>query len=170
MGEYRNKMSLAEYAAANPTEQPESERREQAAHARSYTERKEAEAKGAELMAQILRQLENGTAPQTVLYTAVETIGIITGADEWKAAAEKSLASIYADLAQQSFLVDNESIAAERLQARAEEQAAKTRRQLANNLRKCKQLETALQEALNAAQRLFPEDMEQTPAGHAEDI
>lgn len=163
-------MSLEEYAAAHPHELTEPERREQAAHARSYAERKEAEARSKDLMAQILRQLENGTAPQTVIYTAVEAIATLTGAEEWKAAAEKSLETIYADLAQQSFLTDNESIAADRLQARAEEQAAKTRRQLESNLRKCRQLETALQEALNAAQRLLPEDTEQTSTGHTEAV
>lgn len=156
MGE--RKKSLAEYAAEHPQEMPEPERKAQAAAARTYRERQEAEQQTADLKAQILQKLEQGAAPQDVLYSAIRAIGSATNDPAWAAAAQGNLDRIYADLAQQSFLTDEAAIAADRLKTRHDEYAGKVRRQLLRQLKGCQQLEKELQEALQAAEQMQPQE------------
>lgn len=153
MGEHSDKMSLEEYAAAHQHELTEPERKAQAAAARSYTEKQEQAAQLADMKAHIIRQLESGAEPQTILYSAISALGLATDDPAWTGAAHEKLESLYSDLAQRSFLTDEAAIAAERMNARHEEYCGKLQRQLLRQVNACRQLEKDLQAALNTIEK-----------------
>lgn len=151
-------MSLAEYAALHPQPQPEQERREMEKTARTYAERQEERAEVERLKAGIWQQLEQGAAPQYILYAALKAIGILTHDPEFAQAGQKALDNVYADLAQQSFLVDNAAIAAARLENMQANYNSKLRQQLKRNLNGYRRIERALTEALQAVDALEPQE------------
>ena len=150
--------SLEEYAAQHPQQEPERERRSITETARTYTKRQEERAEVEKLKAGILQQLEQGNAPQYILYTALKAIGILTHDPEFAEAGQKTLDNVYADLAQQSFLVDNAAIAAARLETMQTDYNDKLRRQLQKNLNGYRRIEKALTEALQAVNALEPQE------------
>lgn len=92
--------TLAEYAAQHPQQEPERERQAIDETARSYREQMQEREQVEGLKASILQQLEQGNAPETILYTALRAIGILTHDAAWTEAAKQTLDSVYADLAQ----------------------------------------------------------------------
>lgn len=154
--------SLEEYAAAHPQQEPERERAAIQQAAMTYREREQGRETVAQQKASILQQLEQGNAPQYILYTAIKAIGLLTQDAAWTEAAQKTLDSVYADLAQQSFLTDNAAIAAQRLETMQTDYNDKLRRQLTRQLNGYRRIEKALQEALQAVNAIEPQEPEQT--------
>ena len=149
--------TLEEYAAQHPQQEPERERQAIEETARSDGEQMQERETVEGLKASILQQLEQGNAPETILYTALRAIGILTHDEQWTEAGKQTLDKVYADLAQQSFLTDNAAIAAQRLDTMQAEYNDKLRRQLQRNLNGYRRIEKALTEALQAANALDPE-------------
>lgn len=152
------KMSLDEYAEQNPAQEPEQERQAIEETARSYEERQQERADVNRLKDSILNQLEQGNAPQYILYAAIEAIGILTHDEQWTAAGKQILDNVYEDLAQETFLVDNAAVAAHRLQEMKAAYNDKLRRQLTRDINGYRQIEKALQEALQAVNDLDPQE------------
>lgn len=149
--------TLEEYAAQHPQQEPERERQAIAETAQTYRERQQEREQAEQLKASILQQLEQGNAPQYILYTAIKKIEILTHDAEWAEAGRQTLDTVYADLAQQSLLTDNAAIAAQRLDTMQAEYNVKLRRQLQRNLNGYRRIEKALTEALQAVIALDPE-------------
>lgn len=154
--------SLEEYAAQHPQQEPERERQSIQEAAKTYQDRQQERERIEQLKASIMRQLEQGNAPQYILYTAIKAIGLLTQDAAWTEAAQKTLDSVYADLAQQSFLTDNAAIAAQRLETMQTDYNDKLRRQLTRQLNGYRRIEKALQEALQAVNAIEPQEPEQT--------
>jgi len=150
--------TLAEYAAQHPQQEPERERQAIDETARSYREQMQEREQVEGLKASILQQLEQGNAPETILYTALRAIGILTHDAAWTEAAKQTLDSVYADLAQQSLLTDNAAIAAQRLDGMQAAYNDKLRRQLTRQLNGYRRIEKALQEALQAVNAIEPQE------------
>lgn len=148
--------SLAEYAAQNPQEMPPQEataRRE----AKSIAERREEWTEAERLKESILRQIDSGTAPQTILYTALSCIGMLTADKEWTEAAQSSLDTVYADLAQLSLLVDNAEKERERLQQMQTDYNTKLRAAIRQKIRGLDKVNRALYAVLDAVAEIDPE-------------
>lgn len=136
-------MKLEEYAAQHPQVDPIQEQT-----TRSYHEWMQDHEEAQKLKQSITRQLEQGNEPQLILYTALKVIGILTNDPEWTEAGHQILDSVYDDLKQQSLIVDNAAIEAERLEKIQADYTTKLRRQLIRQLSSCKQIESALKETL----------------------
>ena len=149
--------TLAEYAAQHPQPEPERERQAIDETARSYRTQMQEREQVEGLKSSILQQMEQGNAPETILYTALRAIGILTNDAEWTEAGKQALDSVYADLAQQSLLTDNAAIAAHRLKQMQADYNDKLRRQLTQKLNGYRRIEKALQEALQAVDALEPQ-------------
>lgn len=149
-------LTLAEYAAKHPAQ--ERANPEGTEIARSYRDLMQERETVDELKASITQQLEQGSAPELILYTALQAIGILSHDEEWAEAGKNALDRIYADLAQQSLLTDNAAIAAHRLEQMQTDYNDKLRRQLARSLTGYKRIERALQEAWQAVNSLEPEE------------
>lgn len=123
---------LFDYAQQNPDiQEPQQEARAIRETAQTYRDQQERQEELDRLKRNILQQLEQGDEPQFILYTALRAIGTATNDDEWTATAKGHLDSVYGDLMQESFAVDNAAIAAERLHKKRHEYTEKTRRRLA---------------------------------------
>ena len=152
--------TLEEYAAKNPQQEPEREREAIAGTARTYRDRQQERDQVEQLKESITRQLQEGNAPQYILYPALQAIGILTHDQAWTDAGKQALDSIYSDLAQQSLMADEEAIAAQRLADLETQYREKLRRQLRTQLRGYQRVEKALREALQATEALDPEDLD----------
>jgi len=141
-------MGLLDYAEQNPGQEPEKEQRAIRETARTYLERKEAQEEATDLKRRIAQQLEDGSEPQYILYTALRAIGILTNDKTWTDEQTARLDSIYGDLAQGSFLVDNAMIAEERLLEKHKEYTEKAGKQLRQLLKAYKLSTDALEAAL----------------------
>lgn len=120
--------------------------------AQATQERRERQAQTtAQLKASILRQLEQGNAPELILYTALQAIGESTGDAEWTEAATGYLDTVYKDLMQQSLFVDGVTAATERLQ---EKRRAFAEKQLTGIKRALQSMET-ITTGLNLAQSQY---------------
>ena len=142
--------SLEEYAAQHPQLEPERERETVAAAARSFRDQKEERELIAQLKASITQQLQAGSAPELILYTALRAIGILSHDEEWAEAGRQQLDSIYSDLAQESLLTDNAAVAAQRLEDLRGKYNDRLRRQLTSQLNGYRKVEKALLDALSA--------------------
>lgn len=150
--------SLTEYAAANPLPNIDNERERMAAAAKTYQDRQQEREQAEQLKQSILNQLEQGNDPQIILYTALKCIGLLTADPEYITTGQSYLDSVYADLAQQSFIQDNAAIAAERLEKMQEEYNKKLRNSINRQLGQYRRIEKALNDALTALN-----DMEEPP-------
>ena len=153
--------TLAQYAEENPQEMPEAEREQMqrtATMREQARERRQDQAHIERLKQSILTQLEQGNAPQYILYTALEAIGTATQDDEFTEAGKKCLDNVYADLAQQSLLTDNAAIAAARIKEMHDNYNDRLRRQLEKQLTGYQKIAKGLNEALAALDDL--EDLE----------
>ena len=146
--------SLADYAALHPQERPELDKRAMSETARTIKDKQEAREDTEALKASILRQIEAGNAPEIILYSAVKALGIATNDAGWELEARAALDEVYADLAQESLLADNATIAAARLDRLKLDYNAKLRRTLRSQLHQYKKIQTALIAALDAANEL----------------
>lgn len=115
---------------------------------RTYQEAQEDQERAAQLKDSISDQMERGESPEIVLYSAFELIGLYSADPEWTRTQRARLDAVYKDLAQQSLITDNASIADARLKAAAADFAAKTRRTIRAKLNGCERLEKALRTAL----------------------
>lgn len=97
----------------------------------------------------ILALLKGGSPPETVLYTALETIGLLTNDEAWSDEARGILDSVYSDLDQQSVFVNTAEAAVDRLEAMQADYERKTRSKLKTALNGCSRLEDTLRKALN---------------------
>jgi hypothetical protein len=122
---------LFDFAQQNPDIQaPQQEAQAIRDTAQTYRDRQERQEKTAQLKESILQQLEQGDAPQLILYTAFKAIGTATNDDEWVEAARGYLDRVYGDLMQESFIDDNAAIAEKRLEEKRAEYVDKTRRRM----------------------------------------
>lgn len=151
-------LSLEEYAKLHPKHQPEREREQMAATAETLQDKQQRREEAEHLKEVIRQQLDKGQEPQTVLYTALQCIGLLSNDTEWAEAGQQCLDKVYADLAQQSLLVDNEAVAAKRLDTMQSDYNEKLRRQLNRQLAGNRRIESALREALDAVNALDPEE------------
>ena len=150
--------SLADYAAANPLpEQPNGEREAMAAAAKTMQERAAERETAEQLKQSVLNQLEQGNEPQIILYTALKCIGLLTNDPEYISTGTGLLDTVWADLAQQSFIQDNAAIAAERLETMQTEYNKKLRSSINRQLSGYRRIERALNEALTALNDMEPE-------------
>ncbi len=105
-----------DYAKQNPTAQePPQEAQTIREAAQDYKDQQERKEDIDRLKTSILRQLEQGHAPQLILYTAIRAIGAATADQAFTDQAEACLDLIYGDLMQESFIMDNAATAAARL-------------------------------------------------------
>lgn len=149
--------SLAEYAAQNPQEEPPQEATAQQ-EAKTIAERREEWQEAERLKAIISRQIESGTDPQNILYTALSCIGLLTADKEWTEATQGALDTVYADLAQLSFIIDNAEIERERLQKMQEEYNKKLRAAIRQKIRGLDKVNRALYAVLDAVEEIDPEN------------
>lgn len=144
-------IGLFEYAQQNPgTQEPPQEAAAIRETAQTYRDRQERQQDVDRLKTSIMQQLEQGNAPQLILYTAVKAIGTATSDPEFTETATGYLDRVYGDLMQESFLTDNAAVAAQRLEDQRAEYMAKLRRQLDRNLKGIAKLDRAMQEAREA--------------------
>ena len=145
--------SLTQYAAENPQEMPAAERA-QMQHAATMREqaqeRRQEQAQIKRLKASIIAQLEQGNAPQYILYAALEAIGTATHDEEFAKTGKQCLDKVYEDLAQQSLLTDNAAIAAARIEEMQASYNDRLRRQLEKQLTGYKKIARGLNDALAA--------------------
>jgi hypothetical protein len=95
-----------------------------------YRDRKAEIEHARELRDSITLQLRFGNAPELILYTAIEALGLLASADEWAAECTRILKAAYPDIGQLAFYAVNVSAAAERFDRQRREYIDKTRKQL----------------------------------------
>lgn len=145
-------MSLEEYAAQNPMEEPEEERRGRERINRTIKERQEIADKAEYYKDSIAEQLDGGNAPQYILYTAIKCIGLLTDDDEWAEEQANILDSVYEDLAQECIHIDTAAVEMFRLKTKKAEFHKRVRGHLSKDLSACNKLQQALEKALEAVQ------------------
>lgn len=142
---------LFDYAQQNPdTQEPPQEAQAIRETAQAYRDRQDRQQDIDRLKESILQQLEQGNAPQLILYTALTAIGTATGDESFTEAATGHLDRVYGDLMQESFITDNAAIAAHRLDDMRAEYMDKLRQQVTRNLKGIARLEKALRDAQEA--------------------
>lgn len=146
-------IGLFEYAQQNPgTQEPPQEAQAIRDEAQAYQQREARREAVTRLKESILQQLEQGNAPQLILYTALKAIGEATGDPDFTETATEYLDIVYGDLMQESFLIDNAAVAAKRLEDQRNKYLEKLKKQLSQQLRGMAKLERALHDAMDAAQ------------------
>lgn len=169
-------MSLEEYAVLHPQQESDREREAIAASAQSYRERQRELEQGKkqkesilqereraeQLKESILQQLEQGNAPEIILYTALNAIGLLSSDPKFTEAGQQFLDTVYADLAQQSLLTDNAAVAAHRLDNMQRDYNKRLKNSLTRQLNGYRRIADALNKALQAVEELDPpkEDIE----------
>ena len=108
-------MSLAEYADKHNQEEPP-EQESAWIQTKTPAERREELEEAEQIKARISREIWNGTPPHLLLYQAVNCIELLTSDEEWADNIRKNLDDIYADISQQSLLVDSTTRELEQLQ------------------------------------------------------
>lgn len=151
-------LGILEYAKLHPTQEPEQERQAAKETARSYREQLDAAEEAEDLKRSIAQQIEQGNAPELILYTAIRTIGVLTNDEDWAGEQRDRLNGIYADLAQQSLIIDNAALAAARLEEQKKGYVHRTQKQLQRSLTGCGKLTRLLTEALQELEQLHPEE------------
>lgn len=150
--------SLEEYAARNPQQAPAPVQAESGAG--EYRQRQREAQDAEQTKAYMLRQLEQGTAPEIVLFYALHTIGTLTHDAAFTERMQEILTRIYSNLEQQTMLTDAEAEAQERLQEMRRAHNDKLRRQLERELAAQRRIENALQAALREIPGEDPEPEE----------
>jgi len=134
-------LSLWEYAERNPQREPEEQ---QTAPARTWAEAAQDRETVERIKAGITQQLDQGNEPQYILYSALRAIGILTQDQEWTEASTAALDRVYSDLAQQSLMAEEASLAADRLAQQRAAYIQQTRKQLQQNLAKLEKMKEAV--------------------------
>lgn len=151
---------LFEYAAQNPAQAAPQVQKDIESTADYYRQQQEQHERAEQLKEIIAQQIQQGNDPQYILYAAIEAIALLTHDAEWQQEQHERLNSIYADLAQQSFIADNEAIAARRREQTQQEYNSKLRGQLCKQLRGYRKIAAGLEDALKALDELNPPDIE----------
>lgn len=121
---------LFKFAEMNQQEAPDLEDQRPAEGMEKYIQRRAEMEHAKELMQSIDAQLQQGTPPQYVLYTALRVIGLLSGNTAWEDQQRAHLDTIYKDLAQESLFADNAATAEARLDDQRAQYIDKTRRKL----------------------------------------
>ncbi|MCD7711983.1 MAG: hypothetical protein LUJ25_04565 [Firmicutes bacterium] len=145
--------SLEEYAALHGKEAAPIEENNKAA-AIDAKERAAALEKAADLKRSIIEQLEQGTEPQYILYTAIKVISLLSNDADFQEQCTAQLDSVYADIAQRSLFNDNAIIEGERLAAKTADYNGKLRRQINRQLAGYQRIAKELNGALQALDEL----------------
>lgn len=146
--------SLKEYAAEIAIDDFE---QQETPAAKSYNEMRIDRERAEQLKQSVLTQLEQGKDPQIILYTALECIGLYSSDPGYIAAGQEYLSRVYADLAQLSFIRDNEAIAAERLEEMQAAYNKKLRNSINRQLYGYRRIERALNDALGVLNEMEQE-------------
>ena len=147
-------MNLRQYAELHPVPEPEEER-QAAEDAAAIIDRRQREQEEAErLKESISNQLDEGYFPQNVLYTALKLIGLLSHDQDWGEAQQAKIDKVYAGLEQQNFFIDNQAVAAKRLQDAQQEYNAKLRRQINRNIAQYVKIESQLRGIIKALDEL----------------
>lgn len=149
-------MTLDELAERYPQKESEIERKTIEAVAQTYREQQREQEQVKRLKESILQQLQEGNAPQYILYTALRAIGISTHDNKWAEAGEAILDGIYGDLTQQSLLEDEAAIAMQRLKDMQEKYRERSKQRLRTQINGYKRLKEALETAWQAVEALEP--------------
>lgn len=152
---------LFDYAAQNPAQDAPQVQEAITDTANAYQLAQERAQQALQLKEGIAQQIREGNAPQYILYAAVEAIGLLTNDAAWTQAQQEQLNKVYADLAQQSFIVNNEAIAAARLEKMQKDYNKRLRAQLAKQLQGYRQITAGLTDALRALDNIDPQDPEE---------
>lgn len=147
--------SLREYAAQNP--QPEQHEESINQTANLYEIRQQAKEKAEEYKQSITQQISYGGEPHFILYTAVRAIGLLTHDKTWTEATITALDAVYGDLAQETLLNDNAAIAEARLNTVRSDYNKKLKQRLNTLMKQYKDVEEALNSAIEAAGKLEEE-------------
>lgn len=135
-------------------EQQEPERKPEDNALRKYAEDKaemqEAYQKALQLKAEMLLQMDAGKAPQSILYTAIEAIGLLTNDPGFTEEGQGKIDTIYKDLAQLSFTQDNDEIARKRLKEQEAAYNKTLRNSINRQLIRYRKIERALNDVLTA--------------------
>lgn len=102
-----------------------------------------------EIKESISRQIEQGQAPQDILYNAIRAVGLLSNDPEWSERQREALGRVYPEIEQESLFVDREAQAAQRRETKIQDFIDKTRRQLNRQLKSCQSLQKTLEAALN---------------------
>ena len=151
-------MSLEEFAAQHPTEEPEEGQREREALKRTIKERREIEETTQRYKDSIENQLQQGNAPQYILYTAIKCIGLLTDDDEWAEDQLSILDLIYDDLAQQCIDIDVAAVEAFRLKERQQKYLETVFNHATRDIALFKKINQSLEDVLNAVQSVYDDD------------
>lgn len=150
--------SLAEYAAKHPGTDPQD--RSAATAATDARTRADELETATRLKAAIASHLEQGDEPQTVLYMALQCIGLLTSDKEWAEQTQQRLDSVYADLAQQSLMRDDAAIERARLDALQVDYNQRLRNSINRQLRGYEKIRRELYAVLDAVNELDPIESE----------
>lgn len=101
-----------------------------------------------DLKARIMDALKLGQDPGQILFAALDCIGILTADQEWAAAGREILGRIFGGLEQADLFRDDSRVVAERLEALADEQRAKTRAYLQRAISKAEKIKRDAEKAL----------------------
>lgn len=96
----------------------------------------------------ILDALKLGQDPGPILYSALECIGILTNDKAWAETGQGILSRIFGGLEQAELFRDDSQVIAERLEALADEQRAKTQAYLQRAISKAQKLQADAEKAL----------------------
>lgn len=144
-------MNLRQLAQNSPQAPQDAQERAETALIALTLEDKQAAAEEAQrLKESLLRGLEAGEEPQTLLYRAISCIAAATFDREFEGRAHGFLDAISADLAQQSMFVDEKTVEAQRRQTIQADFNEKMRRQLLRQMKGYRQIMEGLQTALDA--------------------
>ncbi len=152
-------ISLSEYAAQHPQQEPEPEFTQIGAVG-AFKERQQERDQAEQLKESILHQLQQGNTPETILYTAIRAIGLLSQDREFAETGQRYLDSLYADLEQQSLLTDNAAVAARRLEQKQRDYNKRLRNSLNRHLKGYQRIAEALEQALEAVDNLDLRDDE----------
>lgn len=144
------KQSLEEYAAAHSIPEPEEEKAAREQQAKQIRQAEQLKEDTEALKESIAAQLEQGNEPQYILYAAVKCIGSLTHDPEWTQSNLQILDTVYDDLRQHSFLVDNAAVATKRLEDMQATYNDKLKKQLQTQINGYNRIARALKEALQA--------------------
>lgn len=145
---------LYDFAETAPVKEPE---RVPAADEKTrefYRDRQQEAEHILEAKKSIAAQISEGTPPEYVLYSALRLIGYLTRDEAWSERQRAKLDETYEDLSQLSLLADNEAIGRARLKDQKWKFSEKTLRSLNRTKKECDKLTEALNQAIQAAQRI----------------
>ena len=109
----------------------------------------------AEMMKRAIHtQLEEGNSPESILCTALRTIGLLTNDEQWADRCMGILDEVYSDLAQQSFIADNQAIARQRLEDMGAKYREKVRKAVNAQMSGYGKIEKALRDVLVAVSEM----------------